>query len=241
MVHRFLLGAFACGLALSSLLSASGRGASQENSPRTVPAGPASSDPPEVHFTGEVLRGQIYEHDVGHDLVFRLTPSTSDDGGGWVIGMWPSAEPPDEATEFVEVATPPYHSYNERYLAAASGYSAREALDVTKRTFYFVESLADQHIASEVVNAVLYPSTVSEDEKTRIDAESAGVYLGSGQLHILRSRITPGKEGSPDTIAWVRFEVAVNFAPGITLRSVLAPKLRPVTDNSTHSKSGFQR
>jgi len=170
------------------------------------------------------LRGQIYEHDVGRDLVFRLTPATSEEGGGWVIGMWPTAEPADEVTEFVEIATPPYHSYNQRYLAAAAGYSAREAVGVSKRTFYFVESLADQHIASEVVNAALYPSTVSEDEKTRIDAESAGVNLGSGELRILRSRITSGKEGSPDTIAWVRFEVALNFAPGITLQTVLAPK-----------------
>jgi len=224
MVHRFLCGAFACGLAFCSLLSASGRGSFQGNSPRTPPAAPVPSDLSEAHFTGEVLRGQIYEHDVGHDLVFRLTPATSDEGGGWVIGMWPTTEPPDEVTEFVEIATPPYHSYNERYLAAAAGYSAREAVEVTKRTFYFVESLADQHIASEVVNAVLYPSTVSEDEKTRIDAESAGVYLGSGQLRILRFRITPGKGGSPDTIAWVRFEVALNFAPGITLQSVLRPK-----------------
>jgi hypothetical protein len=206
------------------LLSAPSPGTPQGNPPRTAPATPPPSDPPEVHFTGEVLHGQIYEHNVGHDLVFRLTPANSEEGGGWIIGIWPTTEQQDEATEFVEIATPPYHAYNERYLAAAAGYSAREAIEVTKRKFYFVQSLADEHIANEVVNAALYPSTVSEDEKTRIDSESAGVNLGSGELRILHSRITQGKGGSPDTIAWVRFDVVLNFAPGITLRSVLAPK-----------------
>jgi len=224
MANRFMPVSLAWGLALSTVLSASGRATPQGNTPRTAATEQAPSDSAEVHFTGEVLRGQIYEHDVGHDLAFRLTPTTTDEGGGWVIGMWPTAAPADDVTEFVEIATPPYHAYNERYLAAAAGYSAREAVEVTKRTFYFVQSLADEHIASEVVNAALYPSTVSEDEKTRIDAESGGIYLGSGELHILHSRITQGKGGSPDTIAWVRFEVVLHFAPGITLQSVLAPK-----------------
>lgn len=187
-------------------------------------ASPASPDPAEVRFTGEVLRGQIYEHDVGHDLVFRLTPATSDEGGGWVIGIWPAMEPPDEVIEFAEIATPPYHSYNERYLAGAAGYSAHEAIQITTRKFYFVESVHDEHVASEVVNAALYPSSVSDAEKGRIDTESANLKLGSGELRILRSRVTPGKGGDPETIAWVKFEVTLKFSPGITLQSVLAPK-----------------
>lgn len=184
-----------------------------------------AADPPEIRFTGEVQRGQIYEHDVGHNLVFRLTPAVSDEGGGWVIGMLPSVEPADEPLEFVEVATPPYHGYNDRYLAATAGYSSREAVQIATRKFYFVESVSDQHIASEVVNAALYPSTVSEAERNRIDTESANLHLGSGQFRILRSRINPSKGGDPETIAWVKFEVALNFSPGITLQSVLAPKL----------------
>jgi hypothetical protein len=223
MSRRLMPVVLACGLAFSSFVGAAGRSTPQEKSR----AAPAPSDASQVQFTGEVLRGQIYEHDVGHDLVFRLTPATSDEGGGWVIGMWPTVEPPDEVIEFVEIATPPYHSYNERYLAAAAGYSAREAVQVTKRNFYFVQSLADQHIASEVVNAVLYPSAISEDDKTRIETESAGIYLGSGQLRILHSRINPGKAGSPDTIAWLRFEVVLDFSSNITLQSVLAPKPTP--------------
>lgn len=192
--------------------------------PENVADSTPSPDPPEVHFTGEVVRGQIYEHDVGHDLIFRLTPAVSDEGGGWVIGMLPSVEPPDEPLEFVEVATPPYHGYNDRYLAATAGYSSREAVQITTRKFYFVESVHDQHVASEVVNAQLYPSSVSNGERNRIDLESANLNLGSGEFHILRSHINPGKAGEPETIGWVRFEVTLKFSSGITLHSVLAPK-----------------
>jgi hypothetical protein len=224
MASRLIAAAVACGLALGAGLGASAPAAPQASQPRASPAAPPPSDPPEVHFTGEVLRGQIYEHDVGHDLIFRLTPAISDEGGGWVIGILPSVEPADEPTEFVEVATPPYHGYNERYLAATAGYSAREAVQVATRKFYFVESVHDEHVASEVVNAALYPSAVSEAEKNRIDTESASLNLGSGEFRIVRSRIAPGKGGVPDMIAWVKFEVVLHFAPGITLRSVLAPK-----------------
>ncbi|HXX45451.1 MAG TPA: hypothetical protein VEJ38_12030 [Candidatus Acidoferrales bacterium] len=184
----------------------------------------ATADPAEVRFTGEVVRGEIYEHDVGHNLVFRLTPAVSDEGGGWVIGMLPSVEPPDEPLEFVEVATPPYHGYNDRYLAATAGYSSREAVQITTRHFYFVKSVHDQHVASEVVNAQLYPSSVSDAERSRIDLESASLNLGSGEFRILHSHINSSKGGAPETIASVQFEVRLKFSPGITLQSVLAPK-----------------
>jgi hypothetical protein len=221
MVSRFLVTIVAGGLALGAIGSIL-----QGNTAREDKSQPLA-DSSQVRFAAEVLRGQIYEHPVGHNMVFRLTPAVSDEGGGWVIGMLPSVEPADEPLEFAEVATPPYHGYNQRYLAATAGYSAREAVAVTMRQFYFVQSVADHHLASEVVNAVLYPSTVSDDEKSRIRTESTGIELGSGQLHILRSRISPGKAGEPDTIAWLKFEVVLDFSPGITLQSVLAPKRAP--------------
>lgn len=213
------------GLAPALLLCVLACAAQQDKPVSTQPG--EGSDPSEVRFSAEVLKGQIYEHDVGHNLVFRLTPAVSDEGGGWVIGMWPTQEPADEVLEFVEIATPPYHGYNERYLAATAGYSAREAVQASTRTFYFVHTVAEQHVASEVVNAALYPSSVSEDERNRIDQESANLQLGSGQLHILHVHIATGKNGEPDAIADVKFEVVLNFSPGVTLQSVLAPKAGP--------------
>jgi hypothetical protein len=205
-----------------SFAVSSGSAEQQNNAKPTAPASESAPDA-EVHFSGEVLRGQIYEHDIGHDMVFRLTPAVSDEGGGWVIGILPVNQPVDDPIEFAEIATPPYHSYNERYLAAAAGYSAKEAVSVTTRKFYFVQSVADEQIANEVVNTALYPSAASEAEKARVAMESAAIQLGSGELRIAHSRVTAGKN-SPDTIAWVKFDVVVNFSPGITLQGVLAPK-----------------
>jgi len=226
MTSRFVLPVLVCGLAAGMIWSITHGKALQEGPSKAASAPPSSLDSAEVRFSGEVLRGQIYEHDVGHNMIFRLTPTVSVEGGGWVIGMLPSVEPADESLEFVQVATPPYHGYNDRYLAAAAGYSSREAVTITTRKFYFVRSVADEHIASEVVNAALYPSTIAENEKSRIETESAQLDLGSGELHIIRWRITSGKGGEPDTIAWLKFEVVVNFSSGVTLQSVLAPRPR---------------
>lgn len=193
-------------------------------SPATPPAPPAaSSTTSELRFGGEVLRGQWFEHDIGHDLVFRLNPSEADESGGWVIEILPKTPPPDGPTEFSAVATPPYHFYNDRYIEGVYGYSPREALQLTARKFYFVASLADQQIASDVVNAALYPSTSSEQEKARVAAEASGLSLGRGQLRILHSRLIVGKGGTSDAIASIKFEVFLEFSPGLTLQKVLAP------------------
>jgi hypothetical protein len=214
-----------CGLALATSLSLPAGAAPQAEAKATPQA--AASDASQIRFEGEILHGQIYEHDIGHGLAFRLTPATSNEGGGWVIEILPAVEPADERIEFTEIATPPYHAYNDRYLAAAFGYSAREAVQVTVRKFYFVRSVEDQQRAADVVNATFYPGTASEAEKVRAADEAVSVNLGRGELRIIHSKITPGKAGVPDTIAYVKFEVVLDFSPGFTMRQVLAPRAEP--------------
>jgi hypothetical protein len=218
---------FACTLALGAALAYSGgvRSAAKPQSPARDPA--ASPGASEVRFAGEVTDGQLFEREIGRDLVFRLSPLAGDAAGGWVIEIVPKAQAPDDPIEFSAIATPPYHFYNQRYLAAAFGYSAREAVAITPRTFYFVQSVADEHLANEVVNAALYPGAISDQEKVRIAAEAATLRLGRGELRILRSRVTNGKQGQPDVIAWVKFDVVLNFSPGLTLQQLLAPKPPP--------------
>ena len=214
-----------CGLALAASLSLPAGAGPQAGGQATPQA--AAPEASQIRFEGEILRGQIYEHDIGHGLVFRLTPATSNEGGGWVIEVLPAVEPADETVEFTEIATPPYHAYNDRYLAAAFGYSAREAVQITVRKFYFVQSMEDQQRAADVVNATLYPGTASDAEKVRAADEAVSVNLGRGQLRIIHSKVAPGKAGVPDTIAYVKFEVVLDFSPGFTMRQVLAPQAEP--------------
>jgi len=189
-----------------------------------VRASSASSDPAEVHFAGEVTDGKAFEHDVGRGLMFRLIPLGGDSAGGWVIEVAPRAQPADESVEFSEVATPPFHFYNDRYLAGAYGYSTKEAAAMTIRRFNFVLSVEDHRLAEEVVNSVLYPSTFSDDEKQRLASQAADIRLGQGEVHILHAHVVLGKGGKRDAISLLKFEVTLNFSPGLTLDAVLAPK-----------------
>lgn len=225
MVSRFIGLALVCALVAAIGADPSSRAASQDQ-PAAANAPPSAPQPdvPELRFSGEATHGQPFTRDIGHNLFFRLTPATSDEGGGWVIEILPPAEPADgDPIEFAAIATPPYHAYNDRYIAAAFGYSAKEALQAPLRKFNFVQSVNDEQRANEVVNAELYPSTVGEAERARVAAESVALMLGTGQLRIVKSHIASGKDGAPDVIAWIKFEVVLNFAPGLTLQQVLAP------------------
>ena len=64
-------------------------------------------------------------------------------------------------------------------------------------------------------------------EKIRAADEATSVNVGRGQLRIIHSKIAAGKAGVPDTIAWVKFEVVLDFSPGFTMRQVLAPRAEP--------------
>jgi len=223
MVPRPFALAVACALALAPAIYA-----------QSPPHGSApASDASEVKFSGEVVAGQTFEREIGHDLLFRLRPVADETAGGWIIEISPKEQSGDEPIEFTAIATPPYHFYNQRYVASAYGYSAHEAAAITLRTFYFVQSVADEHAANEVVNAALYPATVSDQEKDRIAFESGRLQLGRGQLRILRSRVVNGKPGEADSIAWLRFEVVLSFSPRITLQQILAPK--PLSEDARQS------
>ena len=227
MSLRLICVTLVCGLAAGTNLSLSAGAASQAGGQTSSGAQPAA-EASQIRFEGEILRGQIYEHDIGHGLEFHLTPATSNEGGGWVIEILPAVQPADE-TEFSEIATPPYHAYNDRYLAAAFGYSAREAVQITVRKFYFVRSVEDQQRAADVLNTTLYPGTASDAQKVRAAEEAASVSLGRGELRIVHSKITPGKAGVPDTIGYVKFEVVLDLSPGFTMRQLLAPRAEPAS------------
>ncbi|HEX4075720.1 MAG TPA: hypothetical protein VHX49_10005 [Candidatus Acidoferrales bacterium] len=209
----------ACALYLFALACAPCASAQDQSAARR-----AAAEAADVRFSGEVLPGKPFVHDIGHGLVFGLAPLTGEGGDGWVIDIVPKAQSADDPVEFSEIVTPPYHFYNDRYLAAAYGYSAKEAVQMTTRKFNFVLSVSDEQKANDVVNAALYPVTTSDDEKDRIARESASLQLGHGEFHITHSHVTLGKGDTPDSIDVLKFDVTINFSSGLTLAQVLAPK-----------------
>jgi hypothetical protein len=197
----------------------------QKHKPKTTQ--PAITEP-DLVFEGEIERGKTYVHDIGHDLQFRLDVSSEGDYAGWEISITPKTQPSDGPIEFSAIATPPYHNFNERYLETTFNFSAQEILAMSPRRFNFVLSVDDEHRAEEVVNAMLYPNSLSDDDKQRVAMSSTAIQLGTGEFSIQKSRVTSIKDPLyPGSIEYIKFEVKLKFTPGLTMAQVLAPAEAP--------------
>jgi hypothetical protein len=179
---------------------------------------------PDLEFAGEIDRGKTYIHDIGHDLQFRLEVAAAGDYAGWDINVTPKTQPSDGPIEFSAIATPPYHNFNDRYLETTYNFSSQEIVEMSPRRFNFVLTIDDEHRAEEAVNAMLYPNSVTDDEKQRISMNSSNIQLGTAELSILKSRITSIKDPLfPGSIEWIKFGVKVKFPPALTMAQILAP------------------
>jgi hypothetical protein len=185
---------------------------------------------PDVQFSGEVTRGQSFERPIGHGLVFRLARSAGRVDVGWEIEIAPDPASNPQATgrtggyeEFSTIATPPYHSYNERYLETSYGMKAPDAVAITPRDFQFVESVADSDAADALAQSVLSSSDFP-DHSQALAAAAEKIHVGAGELRIVASRTTAGKDGSETgTIDWLRFEVSLSYDSGQTMKDILFP------------------
>ena len=167
--------------------------------PRSTAARERSPHAPALHFTGEVLReGQIYDRDIGHDLIFRLTPATSDDGGGWVIEILPhSSKRPTTAVEFRVAgdrhACPTMHTTSAYVSRRVRLFRQGSPRPSRCESFHFVQSLADEHIAEQEVVNVVAPSPLIaiSDEIDAIDDQGAHLLVeAAGDLLILGTGIS---------------------------------------------------
>jgi len=202
-------------------------------------AAPADSPAPEIVFTGEVARGKPFDYELDQDsgrttehkgglfdrkaargLVFHLDPNP-DVGSGWDIEILKKGDASDDRDDFVAVATPPYHLFNQRYLSTAYDYTAASAVALSPRHFYFVQSEADYKIADHEVNINIYPNHAISDEIDAADDQARKIQVGRGELLILDSRITPATEkDAKGTIDWIKFEVRLTFHTGMNFRHV---------------------
>jgi hypothetical protein len=182
----------------------------------------------DFQITGEVTRGNAFQQDIGRGLMFQLAPPSNAPDAGWVIEIVPKTQPAGGAVEFSSIATPPYHTYNDRIIVPAYGRSASDVLNLKKRTFFFVDSVNDEHRAEEVVNAAYYPTDLSDQDRVRVAAEEHGIQISQGQLHILKAHTSRGKiPGAPDRIDSIRFELEIEFSPGLTMADIVARVIRP--------------
>jgi hypothetical protein len=169
-------------------------------------------------FTGEASEGKTFRKDIGHGLDFVLA-SNPDSSTGWTIEVSPQAKPSDpECEDFLWVVTPPYRFENPRYLDTTYGITAQDAVHRSPREFSFVLTCADYLIEVERVDRVLWPYNYSKQEADDALAKLGSSPVGTGQLWIEDSKITPGhKSGTAKdlgAIHWIKIKVEIEFPPG---------------------------
>lgn len=184
------------------------------------------SSKPDLVFTAQLAAGKSFEREIGDGLVFRLVPTPPSFGKGWDIEIRPKNGPAGGFTEYATVATPPYHAYKPTYLNASYGVTARQAVNMIRK-FQFVETPQDSQAAAVVVNTLVY--TVNwPAHKDSIAAEAAKIPVGIGELRILHSRITPGKDNEDlGSIDWIKFRVRLWLHSRTSLKQIVFPEGSP--------------
>lgn len=87
----------------------SGIAAAQSGSQSTAQVSSRDEQKAALKFAGDVGRGKKFEHDIGHGLVFQLTPDADAPDSGWTIEIVPKSRGSSNEDEFSAIATPPYH------------------------------------------------------------------------------------------------------------------------------------
>lgn len=179
------------------------------------------SGKPDLVISSELSAGKSFKRDIGKGLIFQLVPSPASFGNGWDIEIVPD-QPARGFAEYASIATPPYHQYKPVYLNASYGVTAGEAVKMV-RQFQFVETPEDSQAASIVVNTVVYTLDWAA-HKESIAAQAAKIPVGVGELRVVRSRVTPGRNGEDlGSIDWVKFQVRLWLHSGTTMAQVLFP------------------
>ena len=166
-----------------------------------------------IRFSGEVKRGETFTRDIDPDLQFVLRPSPEypNRPGGWTITVTPKGPRPAGCDDLVWVATPPYRSYNPRYLDLSYATTPTQAVAWTPRAFSFVLDCASYSAEERRVRILLWPASSSEAEVKDAQEKLGSSPLGRGRLFIRDARVTPPNGGNPGSIDWLRFDVELEL------------------------------
>ena len=153
-------------------------------------------------FIGEVDKGQVFEKEFGPGLVFRLQPSThAENPQGWTIEVRSKQHP---GHDYGMVATPPYRSTNPRYLDTSYRTTAKQAVELSPRSFRFVLTEGDYEAVHEALEYLLWPGNYSRAQVEAAEKTWKEILASrtmEGRLTILDSRL--GSSGPDDKTGWI--------------------------------------
>jgi len=183
---------------------------------QSVAASPSSTDRSThgIQFEGHVARGQQFEKDIGHGLIFQLTPGEH----GWSIDIFPQTGHGVNDYSLTGIATPPYHGINANL--QIDGWQFRNASNTgpndgrvnaphAERDFQFVMNEAD---ARTVAGAI------EQYEEGKRNDFSPNVPFGQGKLRVQNLKLGNLGPGSQAWIESMDLSVSLEF-PMPTARS----------------------
>jgi hypothetical protein len=167
-----------------------------------------------VRFSGEVLKGQSFERQVGANLFFRLVPEEL----GWSISVGSEAA----RENFCSVVTPPYRGMNtlriEGWHFRNSDNSGRNELGPKNvnapqelREFYFVLNEADYRRAFDALQILLWPYSYSKQQIDAAEGAHAKVRKDRGKLMIRDLKLNALEPGERAGIDRMTFDVELTF------------------------------
>jgi len=192
-------------------------GHKQDVGNQTQPA-PSQEKHLRLKFSGEVSRGQAFEKEIGHNLIFRLIPWEH----GWFISVGGQA---NADRDFAEVVTPPYRGVNELQIA---GWHFRNADnsgpnkgDVNApqeiREFRFVLNKEDYNKASDALERMLWPYQYSEEQIKEAEKIHGELKTAKGVLTIKDMRLGNLEMGPRAWFEYMKFEVELYLPPDFKL------------------------
>ena len=167
-----------------------------------------------VRFSGEVLKGQSFDRQIGTNIFFRLVPEEL----GWSISVASEAV----RENFCSVVTPPYRGMNALHIEGwhfrnsdNSGPNDSGPKNVNApqelREFAFVLNEADYRIAFNALQILLWPYGYSKQQIDAAEGAHAKLRKGSGKLVIRDLKLNALEPGKQAGIDRMRFDVELNF------------------------------
>lgn len=155
-----------------------------------------------AEINGEVKAGESFHAPIGGGLEFRLLALPGKTGWDIQVDQAGRVSYPD----YVELATPPYRSMNQREVATTFGVRAQEAISWNPRSFHFVTTPQEAALGAKkfAIVAGIEPNH-SQSEQSRAQSELAAVLSRSaeGELKIVDARIVQGTgDPAPGTMDW---------------------------------------
>lgn len=167
-----------------------------------------------VGFSGEALKGQGFERQIGTNLYFRLIPEEL----GWSISIGSKAG----SENFCSVATPPYRGLNALRI---EGWHFRNSDNTGPnepgprnvnapqevREFYFVLNDADYRRASDALQVLMWPYNYSKQQIDAAEKAHAKLRKGRGRVTIRGLTLNTLDFGKRAGIDRMTFDVELAF------------------------------